>query len=72
MNVDDFIHESNDARWLYHKTLPLVVYRPKKISKLYWYLQKIGYSHMNELIGREIEDVTDEEISLYILKYSNL
>lgn len=70
MNIDEFTHPSNDTRWFYHQRLPLIICNING-SKVYWfYPEKTGYTHMHELSGRQIEDVSEEEISLYILKYS--
>lgn len=72
MKLEDF--NNSLSAFKYHKTLPIIVSNYNRRLPVTWYK---AYSDGNiqdikELKDRSIESVSEEEINLFLLKYSGL
>ena len=73
MTREDFTDRRRPhPNWQCHNRLPVVIWRNPITLNINWYIERSWdrLIKIEELIGKQIEEVSDEEISLYLLKYS--
>jgi hypothetical protein len=69
MNINDFINSDNNLFIKEHKELPLFLWM--KRGFIHWhYYSPNGTIAIGELIGRQPEEVSEDEINLILLKYA--